>query len=93
MLADVSDLTSLGIHVFLIDQNVVHYCGFLNYTADNFNFSSLALYSHFEFVDGKIIYTLDDINFIDPSKEELIPGADLKFEITNNKVTRIQDDN
>ena len=92
MIADVSELYSYGVHVFLINKDSVTYCGFLGYAADNFNFSSLALYSHFELQGNKIIYTLDDIDYIDHSEEELISGKDLKFEISNNSVQRIVQD-
>ena len=89
MIADVSDLYSFGVHIFLIDEDMVTHCGFLGYAADNFNFSSLWMYSHFELQGDKIIYTMDNVAYIDHANEELVYGSDLKFEITDHSVERI----
>lgn len=92
MLLDVSGNYSLGVQVFLIEENQIYDCGFLAYAVDNYNFSSLALYTHFVLTEDKIILTFDDdINIIDNNAEQLIEGNDLKFEIYDYQIKRIQD--
>jgi hypothetical protein len=91
LMVDVSDIFSYGVHIFLIEDSQFHHSGFLDFAADNYNFSSLSLYSHFERIDGKLILTFDDIDLIDHAEEELVKGGNLKFEIQEDSIKRLLD--
>lgn len=88
VMLDVSEIYSHGVHVFLIEDSQVFHSGYLDYAADNFNFSSIALYSHFEQIGDKLILSFDEVDLIDHVSEELVNGAYLKFEILKDNIRR-----
>jgi len=88
MMLDVSEYYSHGVHVFLIEDTEIYHSGFMGYAADNFNFSSLALYSHFEQSGDKLILSFDEVDLIDHATEEIVNGSYLKFEILKDNIRR-----
>lgn len=88
IMLDVSEIFSQGVHIFIVDHNKIHHSGFLEYAADNFNFSSLALYSEFEQVGDKVILSFQEVDLIDLSTEEIVNGAYLQFEILEDNIRR-----
>ncbi len=90
MMLDVESDTSLGQHIFLIKDKEVIYCGFINFAADDYNFSSLGIHVRIESVDERIILSFDTENIIDYSMKTLIDGSELRFEIVRGNIIRIQ---
>ena len=90
IMLDVEGDVSVGQHIFRIRDKEVTYCGFINYAADDFNFSSLGFHARIETVDDRIILSFDTKNIIDYSMDTLIDGSDLKFEIVRHDVIRLQ---
>lgn len=82
---------SWGNHIFIIDRGEVFHAGFIEYGADNFNFSSIAIYSSFEKHDDwfKMIFR-DDMKFINYNTDNLIGGNYINFKIEKNEITRIK---
>jgi len=80
---------SLGHHIFFIKEKEVIHNGFIEFAADDFNFSSLSLYSQYEMQGDKIIQTIQDIDIIDLANEEIIKGSTLKFEIQERTIRRV----
>lgn len=88
VMLNVSEIYSLGVHIFLIEDSKIYHSGFLEYAADNFNFSSLALYSEFEQIGDKIILSFQEVDLIDLSTEEIVNGSYLQFEILKDNIRR-----
>lgn len=89
MMLDVHAVHSIGQQMFLIQGKEVINVGFLPYAVDDFNFSSLSLYSRFESEGETIFQSFGDIDIIDIEKEVIVKGSDLRFKIENNRITRI----
>ncbi len=82
---------SWGTHLFIIDHGEVFYPGFLNFGVDNFNFSSLALYSQFEqHGEWFKMFFQNDIKIINYTTEDLIKGNAIEFKIEKDKITRLK---
>lgn len=82
---------SWGSHVFIVEGDKVYHPGFLGYGADNFNFSAIGLYCQIEKRnDHYVMFFQEDVNIIHYATENLIPGKDLEFEITKDKITRVK---
>ena len=80
---------SWGSHILIIEGNKVYNAGFIQYSADNFNFSSIGLYAQFEKVgDNFIMFFQEDVQLINYATEEIISGADLEFLVSKTKVIR-----
>lgn len=82
---------SWGVHVFIIDHGEVFHSGFINYGADNFNFSSLALYTQFEQNNDWFKMTFrEDIKIINYATDDLIEGSSIEFKVEKDRITRIR---
>ena len=80
---------SIGQYIFLISGPRVFNAGFLNYAADDFNFSSLGIHAIISIVGDQIILTFDNIRIIDFANETVIDGSKLNFQITPEEIIRI----
>jgi len=89
LMVDVHSSHSLGQQVFLIKENEVIHSGFIEFAADDYNFSSLSLYSHFEMKEDNIVITFEDIDIIDLVNEEIIKGSSLRYEIQEGIIKRV----
>ena len=81
---------SWGQEVIWIDSEVVKNIGNLDYTVDNFNFTSISEYCKISFIDGKVIMEFDDVTIIDTREEAKLDGKKLKFELSNEGIVRIK---
>lgn len=80
---------SWGTHVIIVEDNKVHKAGFLNYGVDNFNFASIGLYAQFEKHDKSfLMFFQEDAQLINYATDDIIPGADIEFLVTKDKITR-----
>jgi len=89
LLVDVHSSHSLGQEVFLIKENEVIHSGFIEFAVDDYNFSSLSLYSHFEMKEDNIVITFEDIDLIDLVNEEIVKGSSLRYEIQEGIIKRV----
>lgn len=90
IMVDIETAYSWGQHIFILEGDQVSYSGFLPYGADNFNFSNLALYAHFDYRGDHFILSFrEDTQFIDYVSDDIFEGGDLKFKVERNKITRI----
>jgi len=90
LMVDLHSNHSLGQHIFIIKKNEVVHSGFIKFAVDDYNFSSLSLYSQFEIDGDKIIQTFQDIDIIDLANEEIIKGSTLRFEIQERTIKKVR---
>jgi len=80
---------SYGSHILIVENNKVYNAGFIQYGVDNFNFASIGLYAQFEkHEDGFLMFFREDARIINYATEELIPGSEIEFLVTKQKITR-----
>ncbi len=80
---------SLGTYVFLIKGGIAHKSGFIRYSIDDYNFSSLGSQCMIHEINGQIIMSFDDVGIIDLSSERVIPGESIKFRINEESIMKI----
>ncbi len=90
MMLDVENDISLGQHIFRITNKEATYCGFINFAADDYNFSSLGLHALIESVDDRILMSFNTEGIIDYAMDSLFDSSKVKFEIVRNNVIRLQ---
>ncbi len=82
---------SLGTYVFIVDDGKVYFPGFIEFGADNFNFSAIGLYAQFEqHGDWFLMFFQDDVKLIDYVTDDLLYGNQIEFKIERDKITPIR---
>ena len=82
---------SWGTHVLIVENNKVYNPGFIRYGVDNFNFASIGLYAQFEDnEEGYHMFFQEDTELINFATDQIIPGANVEFLVTKNKIARIK---
>jgi len=80
-----------GKEIILIKNRDIRYLGYLDYTVDKENGESISDYCGFLCRNGKLIMIFRDIPIIYwPDESNLINGKDLKFEITDKGIGRVE---
>lgn len=82
---------SWGQEIILIKNQTIEYLGYLDYAVDIDNGESIADYCDFLCENDKLVMIFKDISLIYwPDDSKKINGKDLKFEITDNEIVRIE---
>lgn len=81
---------SWGQEILLIKDHRIMYLGYLDYAVNMANGESISDYCGFLCEDGKLIMIFEDIPIIYwPDEPNLINGKDLKFELSDDEIKRI----
>ena len=82
---------SWGSHILILEDGKVYHPGFIRYGVDNFNFASIGLYAQFEKQEnGYHMFFQEDARLINYATEKIIPGANVEFLVTREKITRLK---
>ena len=80
---------SMGTYIFLIKGDIAYKCGFIPFSSDDYNFSSLGNHCMFHEIDGQVIMSFDEVSLIDHTSEDIIPSESIKFVITEKSISKI----
>jgi hypothetical protein len=82
---------SWGQELILIKNQSINYLGYLDYAVDKGNGESISDYCNFQCYNGRLTMIFNDVPIIFwPDESNSIDGKDLKFEITDNAIKRIE---
>lgn len=84
---------SMGTYVFLIKGDIAYKSGFIPFSSDDYNFSSLGNHCMIHEINGQIIMSFDDVNLIDHTSEEVITSESIKFNINEKSILKLNIEN
>ena len=81
---------SLGTSVFLIKGGIAYESGFIHYSLDDYNFSSLGSNCFVHEKIGQIIMSFEDVTIIDLASKKVIPGESIDFWINEESILIVE---